>query len=523
MTVSLISLGCPKNLVDSEIILGNLIKANFQLTADWKKSNVVIINTCAFLHSAVKEAEQWIHKTISYKKKGNIKKIIIAGCLSQRYKDSILSKFPDIDGIIGIDDISNINKFLVGQGFSPANKTSTPKGLPYISETIYKTPKYLHNCETPRLLTTNHYAYLKIADGCDNYCSYCLIPQIRGRLRSRKIDDIMQEAKNLAQQGVKELILIAQDTTLYGKDIYNKQSDCNRHCERPKEARQSLNQQYEGDCFEVAFATPSQRHTQEVSLVRLLKRLVKIKDIEWLRVLYTHPAHWTRKLIQAYKDNPKICRYVDLPLQHISNKMLALMNRPYTRIDVEKLLSKLKKIPNIAIRTSFIVGFPNETEKDFQELLKFIKDQKFTHLGCFTYSREQGTVAYNLPNQIPAKIKKERYNAIMAAQQKISLKRMKSFVGKNLQVMIDSPNSDVTLSRMTKGLYYIGRTEFDAPEIDGVVYVTSYVTPHSVILDAKRCGSEATHQAKNLKLKPGDFINVKITSAQPYAIYGTTD
>jgi ribosomal protein S12 methylthiotransferase len=455
MTVSLISLGCPKNLVDSEIILGNLVKAKFTLTNDWKNADIVIINTCAFLQSAVKEAEQWICTAISCKKKGRIKKIIVAGCLSQRYKQKLFEKFPKIDSIIGIDDISDIQNIFVGQGFSPAKKSrpftktgSCREGLPYISEKVYHTPKYLYNCTTPRLLTTNHYAYIKIADGCDNYCSYCLIPKIRGRFRSREIDDIIKEAKNLALQGVKEIILIAQDTTLYGKDIYRK-----------------------------------------LSLARLLKQLVKIKTIDWIRVLYTHPAHWTDELIKVFKDYPKICRYIDLPLQHISDNMLQLMNRPYNREAVETLLTKLKKIPNIAIRTSFITGFPGETEKDFQELLSFVKAQKFAHLGCFEYSREQGTVAYNLPNQISQNTKKIRYNKIMIAQQKISYNRMKRFIGKKIKVIID----EISKNRKYNS---IGRTEFDAPEIDCVVYI------------------------KSRKFKVGDFINTKITSAKPYSISG---
>jgi ribosomal protein S12 methylthiotransferase len=352
----------------------------------------------------------------------------------------LLIKFPDIDSVVGIDNISDIPEIC-------AKKKAT------IS--INQNPNYLPDHSSPRLLTTNHYAYLKIADGCDNFCSYCLIPSIRGRFRSRSIGDIIKEAKNLVRQGVKELILVAQDTTLYGKDIYNK-----------------------------------------FSLARLLKNLVKIKDIEWIRILYTHPAHWTDDLIEVYKDNPKICRYVDLPLQHISNKILTLMNRPYDRKNVAKLLTKLREIPNTAIRTSFIVGFPDETERDFQELYNFIKEQKFAHLGCFAYSKEQGTDAFNLPCQIPERIKKERYNAIMAVQQKISLKRMNSFVDKKIKVIIDGVSKN-------QKYQYIGRTQYDTPEIDGIVYISRSVTLNGV---------------KNLK--PGDTTNVKITAARPYSILG---
>jgi len=478
MKASLISLGCPKNLVDSEIILGNLAKANFTLTSDWKHSDVVIINTCAFLKSAVAEAEKYIKQALSYKKNGKIKKIIVAGCLPQRYKNTLLEKFPGIDAIVGIDNLTDIPKV--------CERGATPQiGVAPLTEVkVTQNPKYLPDYKVPRLLTTNHYAYLKIADGCDNFCAYCLLPSIRGSFRSRKIRDIVTEAKLLADNGVnpalarkggvKELILVAQDTTLYGNDIYHKPS-----------------------------------------LARLLNNLVKIKELEWIRILYTHPAHWTDSLIEVYQENPKICRYVDLPLQHISDNILNTMNRPYDRKTIEQLLTKVKKIPNLAIRTSFIVGFPGETDKDFEELLGFIKNQRFAHLGCFTYSREQGTVAYNLPNQIPEKIKRERYNKIMATQQQISLKRMQGFIGKKVKVIIDSKSSSsVTPHQLSKeemistlqvakpkqagnlvrGLNFVGRTEYDAPEIDGVVYVN--------VSD----------------VNPGDFINVKITSAQPYAL-----
>lgn len=413
-------------------MLGYLIQSNYTLTPDWKNADIVIINTCAFLQSAVKEAEQWINKVIAYKKKGKVKKIIVAGCCPQKNHKALLQKFPQINSIMGIDNISKIAKICV----------STPS-----PQNISKHPCYLADYKTPRLVTTKHYVYLKIADGCDNFCTYCLIPSIRGRFRSRRINDIVKEARNLAYNKIKEIILIAQDTTLYGKDIYH-----------------------------------------ELSLARLLKSLVKIKELQWLKILYTHPAHWTDELIQVLKDNPKICHYVDLPLQHISDKILKLMNRPYTRKQVEKLITKLSKIPNLAIRTSFIVGFPGETQKDFKELLSFIKEQKFAHLGCFTYSREAGTIAYNLPNQIPEKTKNERYRQIMTIQQKISVARMKSFIGKKIEVIIDSVSPN-------KKYNFLGRTQFDAPEIDGVVYL------------------------KNPDLKIGDITKVKIISAQPYALF----
>lgn len=434
MKVSLITLGCPKNLVDAEIILGYLGTANYAITTDWENSDVCIINTCAFLKAATKEAEQWIRKIVKYKQQGFIKKIIVAGCLCQRNQNQLLQKYPLLDGLIGIDNLADITRVI-----------RTPKRIAKINPK----PNQLFNYQTPRLLSTHHYAYIKIADGCDNFCSYCLIPSLRGRFRSRPIKDIVKEAELLTQSGVKEIILIAQDTTQYGKDI-----------------------------------------NQRLSLAKLLKYLVKIKEIEWIRVLYTHPAHWSDELISVYQENPKICRYVDLPLQHISDSILKTMNRPYNRKQVEQLLSKLKKIPNLAIRSSFIVGFPGETENDFKELLDFIKEQKFAHLGAFAYSRESGTLAYHLPNQIPSRIKQERLHQLMTTQQQISLVRMKSLIGKRLPVIIDQ-------MLLYKKYRYLARSEFDAPEIDGVVYL-----------------ADGQYQI-------GDIVKVKITDAESYALFAS--
>jgi ribosomal protein S12 methylthiotransferase len=435
MNVALISLGCPKNLVDSEIILGILKKHGFSLTSEWYEADAVIINTCAFIKGAVREANQWIKELISYKRSGTIKKLIVTGCLVERAASKLKTKFPEIDGILSINQLTKI-----------------PEALRKKERTFFITspPSYLYTSKTPRVLTSSSYAYLKIADGCDNFCSYCLIPYLRGSFRSRKIEDILQEARDFINLNIKELILIAQDTTLYGKDIYKK-----------------------------------------LRLPLLLSKLSKLKGAQWVRLMYTHPAHWTPELIHEFHNNPKLCRYIDLPIQHISDRILKLMNRPYSRLYLEKLLDRLAQIDDLAIRTTIIVGFPTETEKEFNELLTFIKHRRFAHLGCFIYSREEKTPASKLSSSIPFQEKKARYDAIMKTQQDISKERMKNFVGRILQVIVDEKLSEEEYN-------YLGRTEFDAPEIDGVVYIK---TPKKT-------------------LKIGEIIKVKITESRIYDLVG---
>ncbi|MDW7987258.1 MAG: 30S ribosomal protein S12 methylthiotransferase RimO [candidate division WOR-3 bacterium] len=438
MKVAVISLGCPKNLVDSEVILGELAQEKYSLTSKWFNADVVIINTCAFIRSAVREAEQWIKEVLAHKKLGKIRKVIITGCLVERYRQDLLKRFPEIDCIVSIDESFRINAVL---------KTSRKKLF------ISTPPSRLLTSATPRIVTTNSFAYLKIADGCNNRCSYCLIPHLRGPFRSRSINDITEEATLLVNLGIKELILIAQDTTLYGKDLYHK-----------------------------------------LMLPNLLNRLLGIKDVHWLRLLYTHPAHFTDQLISLFHNAAKLCRYIDLPIQHVSDRILKLMNRKYTSRDLRKLLDKLHKIPNIAIRSTVIVGFPSETEKEFQELLDFVKTAQFAHLGCFVYSQEKGTVAFKLPEQIPWKIKHERYKEVMKVQKNISQLRLKNFIGKELDVIIDE--------ELKTGVYsYKGRTEFDAPEIDGTVYI--------------KCPKSATNY-----IRIGDIKKVKIIDAGSYDLFG---
>jgi len=440
MIAQVISLGCPKNLIDSEIILGNLVKSGFILTDSIANADLVIINTCAFIQPAVDEAKDKIRDILTHKRKNKIQKVFVVGCLVQRFKQELEKEFPEIDGFLGIDYLSKIPDL--------AESTMTKK-------TYVRKPQKLGLSSDPRLLSTpRHYAYLKIADGCDNRCSYCLLPSIRGRFRSREIEDIVQEAKMLSKIGVKELILVAQDTTLYGQDIYHKSATG--------------------------------------GLAQLLHQLNRIKSLIWIRILYTHPAHFTDGLIETIAELPRVAKYIDLPLQHISDRVLARMNRKVARRDIEQLLEKLRKINGLTLRTSFIVGFPSETRQDFSELLDFVRTQKFDHLGCFTYHREKGSPAYHFQNQIPEKIKIDRFNQIMSLQKSISRRRLKRFNGQKVKVLVDA------LSKR-KDYDYIGRTEGNAPEIDGLVYV----------------------RGKNLN--PGNFLTVKVNRASNYDLFAELD
>ncbi len=437
MITQVISLGCPKNLIDSEIILGNLVKSGFTLTDSIDNADLVIINTCAFIKPAVDEAKEKIREILAYKKNGEIQKVIVVGCLVQRFKQKVEKEFPEVDRFFGIDYLSRLPALVRGTN---------------IKKTYVRKPQSLCSCSEPRILSTpRHYAYLKIADGCNNRCSYCLLPSIRGRFRSREIEDIVREAKMLAKSGVKELILVAQDTTLYGQDIYHKPM-----------------------------------------LAQLLHQLNRIKSLIWIRILYTHPSHFTDELIASINRLPRVAKYIDLPLQHISDRILKRMNRKVKRQDIERLLEKLRNIDGLSIRTSFIVGFPSETDKEFSELLEFVQQQEFDHLGCFTYCCEKGSPAYHFKNQIPGKIKIERFNQIMSLQKSISRRRLKRFRGHTVKVLVDALSNK-------KGYDYIGRTEGNAPEIDGLVYIKS----------------------RNIEL--GDYIIAKVINSSDYDLFAVKD
>lgn len=403
MRAAVVALGCPKNRVDSEYILGALVDAGYELTTNPQQADLIVLTTCAFLSSAVQESEEAIRRLMILKEKNHQVKIFVAGCLVERYGKGLSKRFPGVDRWLNLKEMSQIF----------ADKTA-------------------------RLVSTpSHYAYLKIADGCDNRCSYCLIPKIRGSFRSRPIEQVVAEAEALASAGVKELILIAQDTTLYGKDIYG-----------------------------------------APVLARLLTRLEQVKKVRWIRLMYTHPAHLQEDVIEQFGSNSKLCRYIDLPVQHISDQMLRLMNRGYTRKDVEQLLNRLRKIPEMRVRTTVITGFPGETEAEFEELLRFIKEAQFDRLSGYAFSPEPGTKAFAMSAQIDKQTAQLRLHRILKLQAQLSRARLKSMVGQNVVVLVDFPNE--------------GRTEWDAPEIDGVVR-----------LQYKRAC-------------PGKFIKVKIVGSSTY-------
>lgn len=418
MKIGIVSLGCPKNLVDSETMLGLIHEEKYEITNDPSEAEIIIVNTCGFIESAKEESINTILQMAEYKKSGSCKYIIVTGCLSQRYAEELFNELPEADAIAGVevyDEIGSIIKRVMnGERFIMLERSKP--------DVIYT------NKETflPRILTTPSYtAYLKIAEGCDNCCSYCAIPKIRGPYRSKPMEQVLKEAKALANNGVKELIVVAQDTTRYGEDLP------------------------EG----------------KLLLADLLKELNKIESLKWIRVMYCYPNNFTDELIETFASLDKVCKYVDLPLQHASNRLLASMNRYDTREEVETLLAKLRKrIPGIVIRTTFIVGFPGETDADFEELKEFVEQQRFENAGVFAYSQEEGTVAGAMPNQIPDEIKQERYHELMALQAQISEEIHKDTEGQTLEVLVEGIEEDGS------GLHY-GRSYREAPDIDGLVFI----------------------------------------------------
>ncbi len=444
MKIGVVSLGCPKNLVDSETMLGLIHEENYEITNDPSEAEIIIVNTCGFIESAKEESINTILQMAEYKKSGSCKYIIVTGCLSQRYAEELFSELPEADAIAGVevyDEIGSIIKRVMnGERFIMLER-SKPDVIYTSKETFL-----------PRILTTPSYtAYLKIAEGCDNCCSYCAIPKIRGPYRSKPMEQVLKEAKALADNGVKELIVVAQDTTRYGEDLP------------------------EG----------------KLLLADLLKELNKIESLKWIRVMYCYPNNFTDELIETFASLDKVCKYVDLPLQHASNRLLASMNRYDTREEVETLLAKLRKrIPGIVIRTTFIVGFPGETDADFEELKEFVEQQRFENAGVFAYSHEEGTVAGAMPNQIPDEIKQERYHELMALQAQISEEIHKDTEGQILEVLVEGIEEDGS------GLHY-GRSYREAPDIDGLVFIEN---PGDI--------------------KPGCFVKVNILQGFTYESVG---
>ncbi len=412
LKIALESLGCSKNLVDAEILMGILNKKGYKLTGDFEDADVILVNTCGFIESAKQESIDTIIEFANLKETGNLKLLIVTGCLAQRYSDELKEEIPEIDAIVGTGSYQNIDEILEG-----LQKEKQIVSLNDI-EVVY-------NENLPRYVSTPEYmAYLKISEGCDKHCTYCIIPKLRGKQKSRKLEDIVAEAKSLVQNGVKELVVIAQDSTMYGSDIYG-----------------------------------------EARLSQLLEELAKIEGVKWIRIMYSYPESITKELVDVIKRNDNICSYFDMPIQHASDKILKLMNRQTTK---EELLAKINMIrtaiPDATLRTTLITGFPGEDEKDFEELVEFVKEVKFDKLGVFPYSREEGTAADKLPNHLEQEVKEERRDVIMMIQQSISEEINQSKIGKTYEVLIEEQIEDNV---------YIGRTKYDAEEIDSIVYVKS--------------------------------------------------
>ncbi|MSU47158.1 MAG: 30S ribosomal protein S12 methylthiotransferase RimO [Lacunisphaera sp.] len=447
--VSLISLGCAKNLVDSEIMIGHLHQAGMAVIPDAAAADVVIVNTCSFIDSSKEESIGHIlevHQGRGLTKRRKEQKLIVAGCMSQRFsKDLSSSLHNEVDAFIGLDQITKVAPIIEAIYARERGKQDAPVNF------IEGKSTYIPDYDTPRFrLTPGHFAYVKIAEGCNHPCTFCIIPQIRGRHRSRTVDSVVQEARQLVKEGVKELDLISQDTTFFGMDTWE---------QRPNPR------------------TPvdSSRGT---ALTTLLRELNAIEGDFWIRLLYTHPAHWSDELIRTIAECPKVARYIDIPLQHISDRMLGRMQRETSGDYIRDLLKRIRAgIPGIAIRTTFIVGFPGETEADIAELCEFIREAKFERLGVFRYSQEEGTRGAKLPDQIPAKVKEARWHKLMALQKEIAAEVSKSYVGKTLKVLVEEPG--------------VARAEADAPDIDGRVYVPR-------------------------ELPVGEFVHVAITGYQDY-------
>ena len=424
MKVGFVSLGCSKNLIDTEVTIGKFKEHKFEIVNNPKEAEIIVINTCGFIESAKEEAINTILEMAEYKKK-KCKYLVVMGCLVQRYYEDLVKALPEVDLFLKIEDYDKmwekIEELFEKKNSSQAElcqKATSPKAI------VSKLPMFEEREYLQRTISTGeNFAYLKIGEGCSNMCTYCAIPYIRGFFVSRPMEDILEEAKTIAKQGIKELIIIAQDTTKYGVDLYGKSK-----------------------------------------LAELLTELCKIKELHWIRFLYSYPEGITDELIQVVKKEKKIAKYFDIPIQHISNEVLKKMNRKTSKEKIEKLISKIRKeIPDVTLRTSLIVGFPGETKEYFEELYDFVEKTKFDKLGVFEYSKEEGTPAAIMPNQIHHMTKKSRYNKIMKLQQDISREKMKDKIGTEQEVLIEGKSFDKK--------YYIGRTKSDVPDIDGVIYI----------------------------------------------------
>lgn len=413
MKLLFVSLGCDKNLVDTEVMLGLLDKRGWQITDDETQADVIVINTCCFVHDAKEESIQTILEMAEYKKTGSLKALIVTGCLAQRYQEEIVKEIPEVDAVLGTTSYDKIADAIDGalEG-NVSIELADVDALPLV--------------ETKRLVTTGgHYAYLKIAEGCDKHCTYCIIPKIRGNYRSVPMERLLEEAADLAEQGVKELILVAQETTLYGRDIYG-----------------------------------------EKSLHKLLRELCRIKGIRWIRILYCYPEEIDDNLIQVMKEESKICHYLDLPIQHANNEILKRMGRRTSKEQLIAIIEKLREaIPDITLRTTLITGFPGETKEQHEELMEFVDQMEFDRLGVFTYSPEEDTPAAEMPRQVPEEVKEERQAKIMELQQEIAFEQAEDMIGREVLVMIEGKVADEDA--------YVGRTYKDAPNVDGLIFVNT--------------------------------------------------
>lgn len=438
--VGMISLGCAKNLVDAEIMLGGAASRGFEITADADDADVIVVNTCGFIDSAKQESIDAILEA----RRHPGQKLVVSGCLAQRYRDELARELPEVDAFIGLDQIAT-----AGEIFREVLEKKGPASFSLIS----RRSEYIPDYDTPRFrLTPQHSTYVKIAEGCNHPCSFCVIPQMRGRHRSRTIDSVTREVRQLVAEGVKEINLISQDTTYFGMD----------HWEQKAGPRQPVDS------------------GRGPTLVRLLDELASIEGEFWIRLLYTHPAHWSDELIAALARNPKVARYVDMPLQHIHGDMLAAMRRETSRGHIEDLIDRLRAgLPGLAIRTTFIVGFPGETEEHFLSLMEFIERVRFERLGIFPYSQEDGSRAAKMDHQVPEKIKNRRFREAMKLQQRIATEVAEAQRGKILKVLVEQPR--------------IGRSEFDAPDVDCRVILSR-------------------------KVPVGEFVNVRATGTQVYDI-----
>ncbi len=443
--VGFVSLGCPKNLVDSEVMMGQLKEAGYEITNDATQAETLVVNTCGFIESAKQESIEAILEATAAKENGAAKRVVVAGCLVERYRDDLIKELPEVDAFIGTNELNRI--------LDAADETKNFRELPLLP-IGNKTATYLYDFDTPRFRATDSYtAFIKIAEGCDRPCAFCSIPSMRGSFRSRRFGSILKEAEDLAKQGVKEIVLIAQDSSRFGEDL-----------------------------------------GEVDALAKLIRALGEIENLEWIRVMYAYPTHISDEFLAAINETPKAVKYLDMPLQHASRNVLKLMKRGGTRESLEKLIRRVReKVPGITIRTTFITGFPGETEEDFEELMQFVKNCEFDNVGVFTYSDEEGTPAFDLPDKVDPKIAKQRRSRLMKEQAKISKRKNKAKIGKTFKLLFEGLSQE-------SDLLFQGRIEGQAQEIDGYILIND--------------------MPEDFEPKVGEFYNVKINEAHEYDLIG---